>query len=66
MQTVKDIKQRTKERAWESGNCFKVTLKMNTHGSTPELVCEEKSAIAENQAAFLAMRMTFFPERYTA
>jgi len=63
---IKDIKKRAKERAWNSGRWIETTYLIKDHGSTPELVCLEKSEIAENQAAFLAMRLIHFPEKYSA
>ena len=62
----KGIKTRAKERAWNSGRWINTTYYIKDFGSTPELVCLEKSEIAENQSAFLAMRLIHFPEKYTA
>ena len=66
MPKAKDIKERVKKRAWNSGRWIETTYLIKDFGSTPELVCLEKSEIAENQAAFLAMRLIHFPEKYSA
>ena len=59
------IKERTKLRAFKSTEWIELDAKIKYDESTPELQCALKSALADNQSAFLALRLVHFPERYT-